>query len=69
MSSPESQFLMEMNNKEQYLGQWVAILGSKVIAHGKSIEKVYVEATNISKGKTPLFVQISDESKEQTLIL
>lgn len=69
MSSPESQFLIEMSDKEQYRGQWVAILDSEVIAHGKSIGKVYAEATKISKGKTPLFVEIPDKNKEQTLIL
>ena len=69
MSSPESQFLVEMNDKEQYRGQWIAILDSKVIAQGKSIGKVYAEATKISKDKTPLFVEIPDKNKEQTLIL
>ena len=62
-SSPESQFLMAMGDKEQYSGQWVAILGSKVIAHGKAIDKVYAEAAKISKGKTPLFVNISDKNR------
>ena len=67
MSSPESQFLAAMGNGERYSGQWIAILDSEVIAHGKDIAKVYAEATKIAKGKTPLFVEIPD--KEQTLIL
>lgn len=69
MSSPESQFLVAMDDKKQYRGQWVAILGSKVIAQGKAIDKVYAEAAKISKDKTPLFVKIPDKNKEQTLIL
>lgn len=69
MSSPESQFLIAMNDKEQYRGQWLAILGSEVIAQGESIGKVYTEAAKISKDKTPLFVKIPDKNKEQTLIL
>ena len=69
MSSPESQFLVTMNNKEQYSGQWVAILDSKIIAQGKDVSKVYAEATKIAKDKTPLFVEIPDKNKEQTLIL
>ena len=70
MSSTESQFLVTMNNKEQYSGQWVAILDSGVIAQGKLIDEVYAEAIKISPDRTPLFVKIPDKnSKEQTLIL
>ena len=69
MSSRESQFLTTMNNKEQYSGQWIAILNSEVIAHGIDIGKVYSEAMKIAKGKTPLFVAIPDKNKEPTLIL
>ena len=69
MSSPESQFLVAMKNKRRYSGQWIAILDSKVIAQGKDIAKVYAEATKIAKDKTPLFVEIPDKDKEQTLIL
>ena len=69
MSSPESQFLETMDNREQYSGQWVAILGSKLIAHGKDIEKVYAAAMKIAKDGTPLFVDIPPKDEEQTLIL
>ncbi len=69
MSSSESQFLTTMDNKEQYRGQWIAILDSGVIAHGKDIGKVYVEAMKVAKDRTPLFVEIPDKNKEQTLIL
>ena len=60
---------MAMDNKEQYCGQWITILNSEVIAHGKDIRKVYAKATKIAKDKTPLFVGIPDKNKEQTLIL
>lgn len=69
MSSPESKFLEEMRNKEQYSGQWIAILGIQVIANGRNINDVYAKAAKSSKGKTPLFVQIPGKNKEQTLIL
>ena len=49
MSSPESQFLVAMKNKKRYSGQWIAIMGSEVIAHGKDIAKVYAEAMKITK--------------------
>ena len=69
MSSPESQFLVSMRNKEQYSGQWIAILDSEVIAQGRDVAEVYAEATKITKDRTPLFVEIPDKNKEQTLIL
>ena len=69
MSSPESKFLKEMENKEQYSGQWIAILGVQVIANGRNISDVYAKAAKSAKGKTPLFVEIPDKSKEQILIL
>ena len=58
-----------MKNKEQYSGQWIAILDSAVIARGKDIKEVYSKAMEIAKDKTPLFVEITDKNKEQTLIL
>lgn len=69
MSSPESQFLVAMKNREQYSGQWIAILDSAVIAQGKDVGEVYAKALRIAKDKTPLFVEITDKNKEQTLIL
>ena len=69
MSSSESKFLEEMKNKEQYRGQWIAILGVRIVANGKNINDVYAKAAKSAKGKTPLFVEIPDKNKEQTLIL
>lgn len=69
MSSPESKFLEEMRNKEQYSGQWIAILDARIVANGRNITDVYAKAAKSAKGKTPLFVEIPDKNKEQTLIL
>ena len=68
MSSPESKFLEEMRNKEQYSGQWIAIVDVRIVANGRNITDVYAKAKS-AKGKTPLFVEIPDKNKEQTLIL
>jgi hypothetical protein len=32
------------DNREQYLGQWVALDGDQLIAHGESAKKVYEQA-------------------------
>ena len=69
MNSPESKFLEEMENKEQYSGLWIAISGAKVVASGKNSGDVYTKATKYTKGKAPLLVAIPYKDKEQTLIL
>ena len=52
----------------QYGGQWIAILNSEVVLHGKDIARC-TGATKIAKDKTPPFVEIPDKNKERTLIL
>ena len=69
MSSPESKFLEEMGDKELYSGQWIAILGARVIASGRNISSVYAKAAKSAEGKTSLFVEIPDKNKEQPLLL
>ncbi len=69
MSSTESQYLMSLENKEEFRGKWIAILDSKVIAVGENISAVYHEAMEKSKGRTPLFEHIAEKQDEQTLIL
>lgn len=69
MSSPESKFLEEMSDRDQYSGLWIAIFATQVIAQGKDVRVVYADAVKSTKGKTPLLVKIPDKNKEQTLIL
>lgn len=69
MSSVESEFLMSLENKEKYLGKWIAILDSKIIADDKELTTVYKEAMENAKGRTPLFEYISEKQEEETLIL
>lgn len=69
MSSVESQYLLSLENKEQYRGKWVAILDSKIIAEGKDLPEVYRKALEISKNRTPLFEHIPEKEEEETLIL
>jgi len=69
LSSPESKFLMELENKEKYLGKWIAILDSKIIVAGKDLSAVYDEAMKEGKGRTPLFEFVSEKQQAETLIL
>jgi hypothetical protein len=69
MSSIESEYLMSMENTEQYKGKWIAILDTEIIAEGQNLSEVYKEAIEKSKGRTPLFEHIPEKQDEQTLIL
>ena len=69
MSSPESQFLMAMEDRDSFRGKWIAIVDNKVIAEGKNLTEVYQEAVTKSDGKTPLFHRIPETDEEQTLLL
>lgn len=69
MNSPESKFLEEMKDKDQYSGLWIAILGATVVASGKNSGAVYAKALKHTEGKVPLLVAIPNKDEEQTLIL
>ena len=69
MSSIENEFLMSMEDVERYKGKWIAILDKEIIAEGKILSEVYLEAMKKSKGRTPLFDHIPEKLDEQTLIL
>ena len=69
MSCVESEFVQNMKNPEEYAGKWIAVLGTKVIASGEDLQKVYDEALEISNGKSPFFEYIPLKQEEVTLIL
>ncbi len=69
MSSVESEFVLNLKNREQYAGKWIAILDSKIIAEGEDVEQTYNDALAVCKGRTPLFEQVPLKQEEETLIL
>ena len=69
MSSMENEFLMSIEDMDQYKGKWIAILDKEVIAAGSVLSEVYSEAIQKSKGRTPLFEHIPEKLDKQTLIL
>ena len=44
-----------------YIGEWVAVLGDRVIAHGKNIKEVVKIAQGLSKGKKFLLARVPDQ--------
>ena len=69
MSSTEYEYVLSLEDIGKYAGKWIAILDSKIIAEGESIEVVYQKALEVSSGRTPLFEQVHLKQEEETLIL
>ena len=50
----------------KYTGEWIAIAGKKIIAHGKDAEKVYQQALKKAQGKN---ISLAKAPDEQMLVL
>jgi len=51
----------------RYEGDWIALLGDVVIAHGVDLRDVYAETREKHPGKKPLFAKVPES--DETLIL
>jgi len=69
MTSVESQYLLSLQNLDQYRGKWIAILDDQIIAEGVELKDVYAEAIKKSKIRTPLFKRIPEKNETETLLL
>lgn len=49
-----------------YKGQWIAIAGGEIVAHGKEADKVYKQAEKKSRGKE---ISLAKAPNEQMLVL
>lgn len=58
-------FFME-TNVENYIDEWVAIVDSKIVSHGKNAEKVIKEAKKKCPNKRPLITKVPGN---ETMIL
>lgn len=67
MSSTEAEFYENMTDRDEYRGQWIAILGDRVVASGKNAGDVYAEAAKRANGRTPLLVAIPDNDDAEFL--
>ena len=50
----------------KYTGEWIAIAGKKIVAHGKDAEKVYKSAKKKAPGKN---ISLAKAPDEQMLVL
>ena len=69
MTSIESQYLLSIQNLDQYRGKWIAILDNKIIAEGTELKDIYAEAMKKTKVRTPLFKRIPEKNETETLLL
>jgi len=58
-SDDNYQFYLKAN-VSNYLGQWVAICGHKIVASGHDVKKVYKEAREKCPKEKPLLTRIPD---------
>ena len=66
MQHTEMSFEPRPQEIKQYVGKWIAVLNSKIIANGKDIEKVYACALEITN-ESVLFMYVHEN--HETLIL
>lgn len=53
-------------NTSRFRGEWIAVVGSNVVAHGKRADRVYREA---AKKYTKQRISLAKIPKEETLVL
>jgi len=44
-----------------HIGEWVAISGGKIVAHGKKVKEVLNEANHKCPGKRPLLARVPEK--------
>ncbi|MEK6843935.1 MAG: DUF5678 domain-containing protein [Nanoarchaeota archaeon] len=60
MQESNYQYFME-TDISNYVGEWIAICGENIIAHGKNLKRVVEEAKKNSKGKKFLLAKVPSE--------
>lgn len=59
----EYEHVMSMSNElGQHLGQWIAVVGDKVVASGDSFKDVYAKAKKDHPDKDPFIMKIPKET-------
>ncbi len=63
--NPNYNFFMK-EDVSPYLDQWIAIVDSKIVSHGKDVRQVFEEARKRFPGKRPLVTKVPGK---ETMIL
>ena len=65
----EHNWLVEHHEEaEKYGGRWIAILGQKIVSHGKTFEQAYRNAMRRHPGETPLITYILKKGEELLIV-
>ncbi len=54
------QYFMK-TNIDRYIGQWIAICGQSIVAHGTDVKKVFREAKEKCPDVRPLLTRVPDK--------
>ena len=61
----EHNWLVEQHKEaKKYAGQWIAILGNKIVAHGRSLQEVYRKAIRQHPRNPPLVTYVPKKDEE-----
>ena len=55
-------YLMSINNLDQYIGKWIALVGKEIVASGDSGKAVFEQAKNKHPDKEPFVMKIPLET-------
>lgn len=64
----EHDWLAEHPSEVEYSGRWIAILGGRIGAHGKSFGQTHRKATAKRPATTPLILYIPKRSEELLIL-
>ena len=58
-SMSEFEFILSLGNKlGEYVDEWIAVAGNKIVARGLSAKEVFDKAKEISPSKTPFIMKV-----------
>mgnify|MGYP001558238633 CR=1 FL=1 len=49
-------------NFSKYIGEWIAVIDQKVVAHSRNLKEVMVKVEKEFKGQTPFVARIPEET-------
>lgn len=59
----EYEYVMSISNElGQHLGEWIAVIGEKIVASGKDFKEVYDKAKKDYPDKEPFIMKIPKET-------
>ena len=59
----EYEYVMSISDKlGEHIGEWIAVIGEKIVAHGESFKEVYEKAKKEFPTKEPFIMKVPKEA-------